>query len=122
MVEECGLNPKVTFVPSHENKADELTRVPQTLLKYENSSFLALTSVDKTSLIYEVHKLNHFGVNRTLFFVQRFHPRKQVSHSDVERVFESCSKCLSIDPVPWQFVGAVVFYLLKIYGFAWLVM
>ena len=100
--DECGFNPKVTLVPSQKNKADELTCLPQTWWKYKNSFVPASTSVDKTSLISEVHKLNHFDVNRTLCFVQHFHPRIQVSRSDVD--------------------GVVVFYLLNFYSFAWLVM
>ena len=34
--DECTLNLKVTLVPSHENKVDELTRVPQNLVEIRN--------------------------------------------------------------------------------------
>ncbi|XP_065662765.1 uncharacterized protein LOC136085391 [Hydra vulgaris] len=66
------------WVPSSKNKADVLTRVPKTWLNelsQRNTKELCGVSIAKE--IRNCHSKHHFGVNRTMFTVQRRLPHRQ---------------------------------------------
>ena len=72
LIKECGLQLIVTLVPSVNNKADSLTRVPQRWLKAITAYLMATlpvctASVDAADNIVQIHhSAGHPGVKRTL--------------------------------------------------------
>jgi len=94
-VSECGINLEISLVPSCENKADELTRVPRSWLR--NVCNVAVVGVSREDVL-RIHNLSHFGVERTLYFVKRAFPDVKVCRKLVEDVVKKCSICLSVDP------------------------
>ena len=109
LVKEYDLELSIVLVPSLENKADALTRVPQHWLKVQPSGSshgkevpalcgaAAVTTLDST--IAQVHHdVGHPGIRRTLFFVRRTHP--EATRSQVQKIVSSCDVCRSIDPAP----------------------
>ena len=111
LVEEYGLTVTVTLVPSQENKADALTRVPNKWLRGGSAlnpedgvddgvvGAMARTSEDVKERIEGVHhKMGHPGIHRTLYFVQR--QGIVASRRDVQGVVRECDICKSIDPAP----------------------
>lgn len=105
LVEECGLHLSVTLVPSINNKADSLTRVPQRWLKVPDACPTATQQVcaavitvpsDKIEEIH--HAAGHPGIKRTLYFVRRIDPA--VTRRQVQAVVAKCKACQSIDPAP----------------------
>ena len=110
LIEECGLQLSVTFVPSISNKADSLTRVPQRWLKAsaanptaEHPVCAASSEMTNTDKIMEIHHATgHPGIKRTLYFVKRVIP--EVTKRQVHAVVANCDVCQSIDsaPVKWQ--------------------
>jgi len=99
IINEYDIRLSVTLIPSHCNKADVLTRVPQQWLR-KAECFAAQTNAVTREEIREIHRQHHFGVDRTQFFVQQHHPDRTVLRSDVEKVVKSCHQCLRIDPTP----------------------
>ena len=87
---EYGLEIVVQLVKSEKNKADALTRVPQTWLRSERP----LSSLE------ELHKRHHFGVRRSLYFARQVHP--SVKRDEVEAIVRACPDCASVDPAPTQ--------------------
>ena len=102
LVDECGLQLRVTLVPSESNKADALTRVPQRWLKPTATpaamcAAAANENIDDT--VRRVHdSMGHPGVRRTLYFVRRVN--SAVTKQQVQSVVKSCRECQSIDPAP----------------------
>jgi len=97
-ISECDLALSIHLVPSSENKADELTRVPSHWLRKNNLA--CVSSVDLRDKIARIHNLNHFGVDRTFYFVKRAFRDISISKKDVANVVRGCRLCLSIDPSP----------------------
>ncbi|XP_043214663.1 uncharacterized protein LOC122378020 [Amphibalanus amphitrite] len=101
IAEEYDLRIDVHFVPSAENKADSLTRVPNRWLKRKEvgdpvcAAAGELTSAEVTR-IHEI--VGHPGIRRTLYFCRRKSPT--VSRKMVQGVVRRCIKCQSIDPAP----------------------
>ena len=87
-----------TFVATHENKADGLTRVRKEWLKFEkdaqNSSNICCSSLD----IAEVHNKHHMGVDRTLHIARKIDP--MITKAEVKKVVKRCERCQTIDPAP----------------------
>ena len=85
----------VTLVRSECNKADHHTRVPAKWLNRHTAMYAA--AEDKFDL-KSLHKLHHFGVDRTLYLVKVCNP------DDARKEVESCIKCKSVDPstVHWE--------------------
>ncbi|KAK4322347.1 hypothetical protein Pmani_006904 [Petrolisthes manimaculis] len=102
LVEECGLQVQISLVPSENNKADALTRVPQRWLKTTAASgAVCMASEDKNihDLVTRIHNsMGHPGVKRTLYFVRRVN--SAVTRRQVQSVVASCQECQSIDPTP----------------------
>lgn len=95
---EYGVRLTVSLVPSQNNRADLLTRVPQTWLK-ETACAVASQDMGVTrEAIRNIHSQHHFGVDRTFFFVQQKFPESKLCREAVEKVIRSCVKCKSIDP------------------------
>ena len=104
IVTEYDLDVQVKSVPSAENKADFLTRVPKKWLSTSRG-------VDKEVCagavmeadIAAVHETSgHPGIRRTLHLCRRLDP--SVTRKKVQQVVRQCSACQSIDPAPqrWQ--------------------
>lgn len=109
LIEECNLQLSVTLVPSSNNKADSLTRIPQRWLKTAPvwpTDTLPVCAAGTESPGDEIatihHAAGHPGVNRTLYFVKKVNP--EVTRREVQAVVTNCDACRSIDPAPvkWQ--------------------
>ncbi len=104
IIDEYSLILRVKFVPSNENKADALTRVPKRwmTLANEQTSCAAVVTVSEQD-ITKIHQTSgHPGIRRTLYFCRRLHPT--VQRRQVRSVVKSCRECQSFDPAPerWQ--------------------
>ncbi|KAI0982522.1 hypothetical protein GJ496_005922 [Pomphorhynchus laevis] len=82
---EFSLSITVKLIPSSQNKADHLTRVPKNWLQYlkNNSSANIAVSVDMSTqdtnkIIELVHNRHHFGVERTIYFINRKYPNSVI--------------------------------------------
>ena len=97
LIEEYDLKPVVLLVPSSQNKADSLTRVPSTWLKYGRlpAPDLAAVALDR---LRASHCLHHFGVDRSMSIATR--QFGEVSREEMEKVVKVCSRCRIIDPAP----------------------
>ena len=78
IITEYGLNVTVRFLPSVENKADHMTRVPKRWLEYrengeEAGSVVAAIATGESpeDTIWAAHLPLHLGIDRTLFFAQQ---------------------------------------------------
>lgn len=104
LVEEYGLQVQVSHVPSENNKADALTRVPQRWLKATAAYGVvgaATGDADIHDLVKRIHNsMGHPGVRRTLYFVKRVN--SAVTKRQVQSVVASCQECQSIDPAPMK--------------------
>lgn len=102
LVDEFGLDILISFTPSFQNKADELTRVPKKWLVREEKVERVDGTVELCSGVFEdvkkLHDNHHMGVDRTLFLVRKVLP--SISRDDVKQVVRACVKCQSIDPAP----------------------
>ena len=105
LVKEYDLQVTVSLVPSHENKADSLTRVPEKWLRKVGVPSVVGAVVDDSvgERIRRVHhEAGHPGVRRTLYFVRR--QDAGVGYRQVRDVVRECDVCKSIDPAPvrWE--------------------
>ena len=66
--EDCNISVTISLVPSCENKADELTRVPSKWLRKNICSPAVSSQIDVQNEISRIHELHHFGVDRTFLF------------------------------------------------------
>ncbi|KFD52624.1 hypothetical protein M513_06471 [Trichuris suis] len=103
LVEEYELQFSVTLVPSAENKADILTRVPHRWMTPKDPFTVpaCASALDQgvEQLIAEVHhSAGHPGMRRTLYFARRRNPT--ISKRSVRQVISTCNVCQSIDPAP----------------------
>ena len=99
-VDELGLHLTISQVRSEENKADELTRVPQNWLKIKNSCAVSSFAIDDGEAIRKSHDLHHMGAEKTLYFFKRQNPGVEVSLEKVRDAIRVCEKCATIDPNP----------------------
>ena len=108
LVREYNLRFAIKLVPSAENRADELTRVPQRWLRAlaegdkaeaAPKCSLAVPESEVDDVIARIHhESGHPGVRRTLYFVKRVSPT--VTRKQVQGVVARCDVCHSIDPAP----------------------
>ena len=98
IVQECNISLTISLVPSCENKADELTRVPSKWLRKNICSPAVSPQIDVQHENSRIHELHHFGVDWTFYFVKRACSGVEVRRKDVERVVKNCNRCRSIDP------------------------
>ena len=88
------LNVTYELVPSAQNKADALTRVPQPWLSAKKTSEMTCAAMT----VEQLHAQHHFGVDRTLHLARQVDP--SVTRRQVENVVRQCVECRSIDPAP----------------------
>ncbi len=98
LINEYSIDVKVVYVKSSQNKADELTRVPDRWLR-RNVSLAGLADSTR-DIITNEHAIHHFGKDKTLFFCRKKFPGLEFSRSAVSRVINDCNRCRSIDPQP----------------------
>ena len=106
---EYKLEIDVGLVKSHENRADQLTRVPQ---RWLNEIRTMTEPIEPVCAIAEKRDIawiqairwssEHPGVKRTLYFVRLINPR--ATKAEVWAVLMDCRECQSIDsaPVQWK--------------------
>ena len=95
IIRERELTISVKWVASARNRADCLTRIPQTWLKIRSEVACAVVAKED---VRKVHDISHFGVDRTFALAkERFgaFPRRVV-----EEVVSSCDACCRVDPAP----------------------
>ncbi|XP_065650640.1 uncharacterized protein LOC136078767 [Hydra vulgaris] len=84
-----------------------LTRVPKTWLnELSQRNTKELCGVSIAEEIRNCHSKHHFGVNRTMFTVQRRLPH--VLRKDVEECVRKCCQCNSTDPAPIKWENGVL--------------
>ena len=98
LVEIYNLRLTVQFVPSAENKADVLTRVPRDWLRPSPSTGQCAVAAAQLPSVQEIHEQHHFGVRRTLHLARQVHP--QTTRKQVEQMVRDCVRCARIDPAP----------------------
>ena len=98
LLNEFDVTLHATFVSTHTNKADGLTRVCKEWLKFEkdaqNGFNIGCSSLD----IAEVHNKHHMGVDRTLYIARKIDP--MITKVEVKKVVNRCERCQTIDPAP----------------------
>jgi transposase InsO family protein len=114
LTKQEGLDVTVELVPSAQNKADELTRVPKKWLTAQVTSIGAAalaavggrpqTAAATTDDVKCIHDRNHFGVDRTLELARKKFGQT-VPRQMAKNVVAECRQCASIDPAVtfrWQ--------------------
>ena len=89
------------LVPTAENKADALTRVPKQWLCEVGRAAVALKRREdqgNSDLAKRIHDLHHCGIETTLYFARKADP--SICREDKETAVKNCQKCNSIDPRP----------------------
>ena len=93
MVEELGIKITVTLVPSAENRADVISRVPKKWL-LSGSPNIGAVGVDYNP----DHEQHHLGVERSLYLTRMVDP--SVKRKDIESAVRGCRECNTFDPAP----------------------
>lgn len=104
LITECSLDLTVSLVPSAENKADPLTRVPK---KWLSNTVVAAVGVDASNReqqIRQIHDIAHCGTRKTQFLVEAIAPELHAKKQEIDDVIKTCQPCNSIDPSPirWE--------------------
>ena len=90
---------RVKRVASHENKADELTRVPKNWLRTPVAGVVVGAGGSPEQRAAErAHDFVHHGVKATLHFAKEL--LNSVTEDDARRAVQSCEWCNSISPQP----------------------
>ena len=102
IISEYGLEVEVRSVPSVENRADILTRVPKKWLSSSETQEICAGAVMEGDIAAVHETSGHPGIRRTLHLCRRLDP--SVTRKQVQQVIRQCSACQSIDPAPqrWQ--------------------
>ena len=102
LVAAYELEVTIQRVPSAQNKADILTRIPLSWLHERSSTLQTLTSnmvcATATKTIERLHQQHHFGIDRTLQLAHQVDDA--ITRQQVESVVRNCPQCCSIDPAP----------------------
>ena len=96
--EEYSLQLYVEFVPSEENRADALTRVPKKWLTPQTSSPVCGAAVSTMDVVRIHETSGHPGIKRTLRLCRMQNPA--VERDQVRSVVRQCQRCQAIDPAP----------------------
>lgn len=105
VIAEYELSVIFRFVPTIENKADRMTRVPKRWLGHCESvdskadelvSAALCTGRTVTDAIWAAHLPHHLGVDRTLYLGKQI--RSDLTRDQVKRVIAGCEACQRIDP------------------------
>ena len=104
IIEECDMCLIPLFVPTSENKADCLTRVPKHWLRSVACVAVEPERSCSRSLIMEAHNAIHCGVDKTEHLARLCHPSVAIPRKEVKEVVRSCRQCATIDPAPvrWE--------------------
>ena len=97
VVEGESLVVDVDLVRSEDNKADELTRVPQRWLKDEKQSSDGLVAGFSLHDVERIHNTCHFGTEKTLQLARERYGAS-VSRRMAKKVVSRCDVCRKIDP------------------------
>ncbi|XP_043208454.1 uncharacterized protein LOC122374015 [Amphibalanus amphitrite] len=100
--EEYAMQLCVKFVPSAENRADALTRVPKKWLTPQGASMVCSAVVTKPDIARIHHTSGHPGITRTLRLCRR--QSSDVTRAQVRAVIRQCQACQSVDPAPQRWV------------------
>ena len=92
LISQYDLKIIVHHVPSGQNIADCLTRVPR---KWWKSTKFATSAVGQVGDVRLSHGRHHFGVEKTF---QLLDPEIRATRADVEHVVKSCVPCNTVDP------------------------
>jgi transposase InsO family protein/ribonuclease HI len=102
-IAEYYLKLTIRFVPTVENKADRMTRVPKRWLErreaqseLEEVSAAIATGESPGDAIWAAHLPHHLGVDRTLFLAQQI--RSDLTREQVRKELAGCEACQRIDP------------------------
>ena len=103
IITDYGLNVTVRFVPSVENKADHMTRVPKRWFGYRETSEEAVSVVAAIATgegpedaIWAAHLPQDLGLDRTLFLARQIDCN--LTHQQVKQELAGCEACQRIDP------------------------
>ncbi|XP_067949793.1 uncharacterized protein [Watersipora subatra] len=105
-ITEYGLSVTMRLVPTVENKADRMTRVPKKWLGHrgmsgcEAESMAAAIFTGETlgDAVWAAHLPHHLGVERTLYLAQQV--RSDLTREQVKRELAGCEACQRVDPAP----------------------
>jgi transposase InsO family protein len=102
-IAEFGLDVSVRFVPTVENKADIMTRVPKRWLGCREvcdlgAEVAAVLSTGESveDAIWASHLPHHMGVDRTLYLARQI--RSDLSREQVKGEIAGCEACQRVDP------------------------
>ncbi|XP_043189310.1 uncharacterized protein LOC122363759 [Amphibalanus amphitrite] len=96
--DEYGLQLTVKCVPSVENRADALTRVPKKWLNQQSDPEVCGAAFSAPDVVRIHETSGHPGIGRTLRLCREHDPA--VSRHQVRSVVSQCERCQSIDPAP----------------------
>lgn len=103
VITEYELDVTVRVVPSVENKADHMTRVPKKWFGYRGAGEEAadvvaaiVTGESPEDAIWAAHLPHHLGIDRTLFLARQID--SGLSRQQVKRDLAGCEACQRIDP------------------------
>lgn len=100
LVEEYQLEMTIRQVPSEQNKADALTRVPRKWLEVQRRVGMSMVLTDQLKTrVQELHQKHHFGVMRTHYLAEKL-SQASIPMKMVENIVKDCLVCKSIDPSP----------------------
>ncbi|XP_067930843.1 uncharacterized protein [Watersipora subatra] len=105
-ITEYGLSVTMRLVPTVENKADRMMRVPKKWLGHrgmsggEAESMAAAICTGETlgDAVWAAHLPHHLGVERTLYLAQQV--RSDLTREQVKRELAGCEACQRVDPAP----------------------
>ena len=100
-VSEFGAEVSVSLVPSEQNKADPLSRVPKSWLA-ETTFACALAATSRYDLEAS-HRQHHFCTRRSTEVAQH-QPGRHIDKAEMQDVVRQCVECQTIDPssVRWS--------------------
>ena len=81
MITEFALDFNITWITTHLNLADSLTRVPQKWFKQDvyNIAFVDLQGLTREEIL-AIHEEHHMGVDKTKYFAKLSYPGKDVEN------------------------------------------
>ena len=102
-IAEFGLEVSVRLVPTAENKADIMTKVPKRWLGHQeacdlNAEVTAALSTGESveDAIWAAHLPHHLGIDRTLYLARQI--RSDLSREQIKRELAGCEACQRVDP------------------------
>ena len=98
LIDEYNVQLTVKLVPSEENRADALTRVPKKWLAVQGAPAVCSAAVSPEDVVRIHETSGHPGIRRTLRLCRRQSPA--VDRDQVRSVVRQCQACQAIDPAP----------------------